>query len=313
MLIGMRAILTVLLATMIAAGRCEFASARPQAGSPLGRQDHPPLLRDNDVDPQQQDSSPRGESVTRWSREGKGESAIAANEVVAIQMLREFADALRAYYEKYSEYTSPYELSDLGYLPKHAGSSRPDEPYFFVFYSNSNQDFGIGAVPQHYGETARRSFYIGDDFVVHAVDAEGQVARADDPPLDAPGPPARRPKPPVPVRQPPATISEFEDEALNAFLNIHNCQQLSRYVDHRFATAAEIANKLSPPAERLDTSGYRITLSVSPDGKAFQAFGVPIEYGRTGRRSFYLDETFQLRGADRGGDPASRGDPAIRR
>ena len=313
MLIGTRVILTVLLTAVIAAGSCEPASAWPQAGSPRSRQEDPPSHKNDDIDPQQQDSSPRGESVTRWSREGKGESAIAANEVVAIQMLREFADAQRAYYAKYSKYTSPYELSNLGYLPKRAGSSRPDEPYIFVFYSHSNQDFGIGAVPQHYGETASRSFYIGDDFVVHAVDAEGQEARADDPPLDAPGPPARRPKPPVPVRQPPATISEFEDEALNAFLNIHNCQQLSRYVDHRFATAAEIAHKLSPSAERLDTSGYRITLSISPDGKGFQAHGVPIEYRRTGRRSFYLDETFQLRGSDRGGDPADRGDPAIRR
>src|SRR5262245_17952722 len=54
-------------------------------------------------------------------------------------------------------------------------------------------------------------------------------------------------------------------EALNAFLNIHNCQQLSRYVDHRFATAAEIAHKLSPPAESLDTVSRCSALHLFPN------------------------------------------------
>jgi hypothetical protein len=84
MLIGTRVILTVLLTTVIAAGSCETASAWPQAGSSRSRQEDPPSHANDVIDPQQQDSSPRIESVTRWSR-GKGESAIAANEVVAIQ------------------------------------------------------------------------------------------------------------------------------------------------------------------------------------------------------------------------------------
>ena|SRR5215510_7468105 len=63
----------------------------------------------------------------------------------------------------------------------------------------------------------------------------------------------------------PHLFSEFEDEALNAFLNIHNCQQLSRYVDHRFATAAEIAHKLSPPAESLDTVSRCSALHLFPN------------------------------------------------
>jgi hypothetical protein len=70
MLIGTRAILTVFLTTVIVARSCEPAFAWPQAGSARSRQEDPPSHTNDDIDSQQQDSSPRGESVTRWSREG---------------------------------------------------------------------------------------------------------------------------------------------------------------------------------------------------------------------------------------------------
>lgn len=56
--------------------------------------------------------------------------------------------------------------------------------------------------------------------------------------------------------------------------------------------------------ERMgDLEGYEIKLTVSGDGFAITA--TPTGYPKQGRRSFYIDETNTLRGADTGGKPAT--------
>ena len=59
----------------------------------------------------------------------------------------------------------------------------------------------------------------------------------------------------------------------------------------------------------LDKHGYKIELVVS--GTRFEATAVPLEYGKTGVMSFFIDESGVLRGADRGGAPASLADKPI--
>ena len=58
-------------------------------------------------------------------------------------------------------------------------------------------------------------------------------------------------------------------------------------------------------------NGYKFTLkSTSEEGnpEGFEAVGVPIEYRSTGRRSFYVDESFVIRAADNLGQPPSKTD-----
>lgn len=52
--------------------------------------------------------------------------------------------------------------------------------------------------------------------------------------------------------------------------------------------------------------GYRIDVVLS--GNSFQATAVPIEYGKTGRLSFFIDESGILRGGDHGGGAATVSD-----
>ncbi len=59
-------------------------------------------------------------------------------------------------------------------------------------------------------------------------------------------------------------------------------------------------------AERL---GYRIELNAS--GEKFDVTATPREYGKTGRRSFFLDETGSMRAADHKGKPATAADPPV--
>ncbi|HVS20618.1 MAG TPA: hypothetical protein VHD88_02155, partial [Pyrinomonadaceae bacterium] len=58
--------------------------------------------------------------------------------------------------------------------------------------------------------------------------------------------------------------------------------------------------------EMLDKYGYNIQLSAS--GNQFEATATPISYGKTGRRSFFVDQTGVIRGDDHGGAPANSAD-----
>jgi hypothetical protein len=62
--------------------------------------------------------------------------------------------------------------------------------------------------------------------------------------------------------------------------------------------------------EVLENYGYRIELHTSSTG--FEATAVPLEYGKTGKRSFFVDQTGVVRGDDHGGGPASSADVQVR-
>lgn len=61
--------------------------------------------------------------------------------------------------------------------------------------------------------------------------------------------------------------------------------------------------------EMLEPSGYRIEVSVS--GGSFAATAVPVEYGKTGKLSFFVDESKVLRAGDHGGGPATVADKPL--
>jgi hypothetical protein len=68
--------------------------------------------------------------------------------------------------------------------------------------------------------------------------------------------------------------------------------------------AAELLTK-----DLLDKYGYKIELTVLSN--KFEATATPIEYGKTGRRSFYIDESGLLRGGDHAGGAATLSDKTI--
>ncbi|HEY0764928.1 MAG TPA: hypothetical protein VGD61_21295 [Pyrinomonadaceae bacterium] len=63
------------------------------------------------------------------------------------------------------------------------------------------------------------------------------------------------------------------------------------------------------PKEGIEKSGYRFDFTVS--GDKFEVTAVPIEYGKSGRLSLFLDQTGVMRGADKSGASASASDPQI--
>ena len=61
--------------------------------------------------------------------------------------------------------------------------------------------------------------------------------------------------------------------------------------------------------EMLDNSGYKIEMTVT--GDKFEVSATPVEYGKTGTMSYFIDQTRILRAADRAGAPATSSDPPI--
>lgn len=54
-----------------------------------------------------------------------------------------------------------------------------------------------------------------------------------------------------------------------------------------------------------DSTGYRFHITVAKDGKSYVAGAEPARYGRTGKLSFWMDQTGVIKSADSGGKPIS--------
>ena len=63
------------------------------------------------------------------------------------------------------------------------------------------------------------------------------------------------------------------------------------------------------PKEMIEQSGYKFEVLATGDN--FEVFAVPGEYGKSGKMSYFIDQTGVLRGSDRGGAPASSSDPPV--
>lgn len=76
-----------------------------------------------------------------------------------------------------------------------------------------------------------------------------------------------------------------------------------------YGTLEELITADMVPKDTIEKSGYKFELTVS--GDKFQVSAVPVEYGKTGRLSLFLDNTNILRGGDKSGVSASASDPPI--
>ena len=76
-------------------------------------------------------------------------------------------------------------------------------------------------------------------------------------------------------------------------------------------SAEQILEHEEYAAARRAEIGYSVDLRLSDDKSHFWISAIPSEYGRTGVRSFYVDEELVVRAADRQGAPATRDDAPL--
>lgn len=102
-----------------------------------------------------------------------------------------------------------------------------------------------------------------------------------------------------------------EEEATEMIQRIRNAEVLyASKFERRNASMAELIRLQALPKEMEDgeLSGYKFTLTVSPDSLSFYIHAVPVVYGKTGKLSFYADIR-GIRAEDLKGKPASEKSP----
>lgn len=84
----------------------------------------------------------------------------------------------------------------------------------------------------------------------------------------------------------------------------------SKNYEREFASFETLVKLDGLPKELEDkeSNGYRFEMTISDDKKTYSAIAVPVEYGKTGRLSFYAD-LYGVRAADAKGKPANNQSP----
>ncbi|HBB97022.1 MAG TPA: hypothetical protein DC054_16715, partial [Blastocatellia bacterium] len=70
-----------------------------------------------------------------------------------------------------------------------------------------------------------------------------------------------------------------------------------------YGSVQQLVDAKMYPLEAFDKYGYKIDATVM--GEQFEAVAMPKEYGKTGKRSFFVDKSGVVRGDDHGGGPAT--------
>jgi hypothetical protein len=164
--------------------------------------------------------------------------------------------------------------------------------------------FTSGAFPVKYRKTGVRSFYIDQNGDIRGRDKNGNTASVNDPIFDdcTNGSPLENDR---------CTVYDMR--------NLHAGQMsfVRTSPGGRFGSllqlylAGLIRTDLHDSATRGYVYSYQFTDPGPSSPATYKIFATPATYATTGIRSFYVDETGILRGADKNGAPANETDPPI--
>ncbi|MCM3902154.1 MAG: hypothetical protein ND866_10645, partial [Pyrinomonadaceae bacterium] len=109
--------------------------------------------------------------------------------------------------------------------------------------------------------------------------------------------------------QPP--LERNESMAQSTLRTLHSAEATYQATtgDGNYGTFDQLVEQTLVHKGLLQQNGYKIELTVARS--KFEASAVPLEYGKTGRMSFFVDESAVLRGADHGGGAATVADKPV--
>ena len=108
---------------------------------------------------------------------------------------------------------------------------------------------------------------------------------------------------------PPEANETIAISALQMIPNMEN-QYKAGSKNGPFGTMQELVDAKLFPLEAFDKYGYKYEITVM--GDQFEAVATPKEYGKTGKRSFFVDKSGVVRGDDHGGAPATVADKPVK-
>ena len=107
----------------------------------------------------------------------------------------------------------------------------------------------------------------------------------------------------------PTPERQSELRAMTVMFMIPDAQEAYKEKTGSYGTMDQLLENKNLSKEMFEGVGYKFELFVT--GDKYQAFGVPIEYGKNGKMSYFIDQTRTLRGADHNGGSANSSDPPV--
>ena len=109
----------------------------------------------------------------------------------------------------------------------------------------------------------------------------------------------------------PPEIVQKERQAMGMMYNVYYAEEMykAKKGAGSYGTLDDLAAAGLFAKEALENSGYKFDLTVS--GDKFEITAVPVEYGKTGSVSMFMDQTHVLRGGDHNGAAATAADPVL--
>lgn len=161
--------------------------------------------------------------------------------------------------------------------------------------------FAVTATPRQYRKTGRRSFYVDESYQLRGADKNGGLAINTDPIMDW------------------CAAYESERCTISTLRTLHGAQATyqASIGNGNYGTLNQLyeAGLISQNIASGSSNGYyltcQVTIQTSNTPATFKVLAVPRIYGVTGFRSFYIDESGVMRGADKNGQPADENDPPI--
>ena len=160
--------------------------------------------------------------------------------------------------------------------------------------------FYVSARPNHYRKTGRKSFYIDESGVLRGADKNGAAATIADPEIEY-------------------ECLPNEECTISALRAVHGAQIMYQATvgNGSFGSFNQlyVASLIGQSLASGFRHGYSFSCIVIPATATAPAFFkisvTPVNYGASGIRSFYIDATGIVRGADKNGAPADENDPPI--
>ena len=107
----------------------------------------------------------------------------------------------------------------------------------------------------------------------------------------------------------PSPESQNEGSAIGVMMMINHAQNEYKKTSGSYGTMDQLIAAKVLQKEFFENNGYKFEILVS--GDKFEVLAAPIEYGKNGKMSYYMDQTGVLRGADHNGASANSSDPPI--
>jgi hypothetical protein len=108
-------------------------------------------------------------------------------------------------------------------------------------------------------------------------------------------------------------ISSNEASAILGLKVIYEQEKISYNNTKKYVTLDQLfsgSDAILSPSQ--SNPGYRFEARLRNDGESFDALANPVEYAKTGRRSFYINEQGVVHGADKAGADGTPTDPEVR-